>query len=46
MKILKLLEKGRSLEELIFEEPEMSANAFAVQSHVFCSADSYTFLNS
>ena len=46
MKILKLPEKGRSPEELIFEEPEMPANTFAVQSHVSWSADLYTFLNS
>ena len=46
MKTLKQLEKGRSPEELIFEQPEMPANTFAVQSHVSWSADLYTFLNS
>ena len=46
LKILKLLEKGRSPEELIFEEPEMHANTFAVQSHVSFSAELCICLNS
>ena len=45
MKILKLLEKGCLPQELVFEEPEMLANVFAVQSPVSWTVDLYTFLN-
>ena len=46
LRILKLLEKGRSPKELVFEEPEMPKNLYAIQSHVAWSTDLYMLLDS
>jgi hypothetical protein len=45
LKISELLQKARSPEELIFQEPETPTDMFAIQSHVACSSDLCTFLS-